>query len=244
MSRPTLNLGLLAALAAAQAALPVLPRLVRRASTEEEQARPPEGPLTPPPGAFAIWGPLFATSLAYLLVRLRGAARRETGMPDAFVALTFALNSLWTLNSQFRRLDVLSVALIGVAATSATIAVERSTAADPADRARAALVGPLAGWLTVATAANVEAAANVHRGRLRRAGETRRAVGLLAGASALLGVQARRNHGNLPFAAASGWGLAGILLKAGRERRAAVAAVALLGLAGLGTAVRSGRTSR
>lgn len=244
MSRPTVQLGLLAALAVVQAALPALPRLIRRASTEQEQARPPEGPLTPPPGAFAIWGPLFATSLAYPLVRLRGADRRETGTADALVGLTFALNSLWSLNSQFRRLDALSVALIGAAATSATAAVERSTSADPADRARAALVGPLAGWLTVATAANLEVAGNVHRGRPRRAWETRRAAGLLAAASALLGLQARRNHGNLPFAAASGWGLAGILLKAGRERRTAVAVVALLGLTGLGASVLGGRTSR
>jgi hypothetical protein len=236
-----------AALAVAQAVVPVLPRVVRRAATEQERSGPVQGPLTPAPGTFAIWGPLFATGIAYPLVAARATDRRTDPAGDVLVGAAFALDIAWSVNSQFRRLGWLSLGLIAGAATAAGVAVDRAERRDPAggpDRARAALVGPLAGWLAVAAVANLETAANLRLGRPDGASEDRRAVGLLAAASALIGWASLRNRGNLPYAAASGWGLGGILVRALRERRPRVARAAAVGLTTVAAAAATGRRAR
>jgi TspO/MBR family protein len=245
--RPLVPPPVLVALAVAQAVVPVLPRVLHYAPTEEEQSRATSGPLTPVPAAFAVWGPLFATSIAYPLVARRGDDRAGDPAGDPLVAAAFALDVLWSLNTQFRRLDGVSVALIAAAGAAAGTAVERAERRRPAgapDRARAALVGPLAGWLAVATAANLETTLNLRRGRPRRGPETRRAVGLLAGATAVIGSAALRNRGNPGYAAAAGWGLGGILVRAVREGRREVAGAAALSLLGVGAAALAGRRGR
>lgn len=237
----------LTALAVLQATAPALPRLVRRAATEQEQARPTEGPLTPAGGAFVIWAPLFATGIAYPLIAHRGTDPRTDPAGDALVATAFALDIAWTLNSQFRRLGWVSVALIAGAATAAGAAVDRAERRHPAgdpDRARAALIGPLAGWLAVATAANLETATNLRRGQPRPGPEDRRAARVLTAAGAVLAATTLRNRGNLPYAAASSWGLAGILVKALREKRTPVVRAAALGLGAVLAGTLGGRITR
>lgn len=72
-----------------------------------------------------IWAPLFASSIAHAVGDLRDAVRGRgsPSLPGWLVNATLAGNIAWSLNSQFRRLDRLSVALIAASAASATGAV-------------------------------------------------------------------------------------------------------------------------
>ncbi|MCO1657608.1 hypothetical protein [Pseudonocardia humida] len=227
------------ALAVAQPLSTRLARWTGRGTPEVEQAAATEGPVTPAGGAFVIWAPLFAGSLAHASAE---AGRVRAGLPSAGAAgwwanAALAGNVAWSLNSQFRRLDEVSVALIlgsAAAATTAAALAERGRAG-PASTGLARSFGPLAGWLCVAGVANVETTLNLRRGRPRdAAAEERRAVLLVATASAIGSAATVAVRGNPLFTLAAGWGLGGIAVKALRHRRTPVAIAA--GLAGLALA--------
>lgn len=204
---------------------------------ETERAREAKGPVTPVGGAFVIWAPIFVCLLAF------GARRSRVDDPPldpgtlALVRVSLLGNVAWNLSAQLHGFGWSTVGLIGASAATATAAVarlERSRHATREARLSANLVAPLAGWLTVATFANVETTQ-------RQTGTTARlAAGTLipiAAAAAGCGVVATR--ANPLYTSAAAWGLAGIAVRnAGRRPRLASAAtVGLLGVLALAAVV-------
>lgn len=218
------------------AAQPLSTRLARwsgRGTPEVEQAAATEGPVTPAGGAFVIWAPLFVGNLAYATAEAGRVRTGDTssGAAGWWVNAALAGNVAWSVNSQFRRLDEVSVALIFGSAAAATTAValaERGRAG-PAGRALAGSFGPLAGWLCVAGFANVETTLNLRRGRPPDDQAVRRAVFLITAASTVGSVAAVAVRGNPLFALAACWGLGGIAVKALRRRQTPVVITAGLG---------------
>lgn len=181
-----------------------------RGRPEVEQARESEGPITPANGAFAIWAPIFACVLAYGVQRVRLRDELEEPRAEALARASLIGNILWSLNAQFRDFGWQSLALIGGSAIAATGAVARYTRVRPeSDQARryGYLLAPLAGWLSVATFANLETTQRV-TGARSQAVLTPPVTLLLASAATLGGVAATK--GNDAYAAAVVWGLAGI----------------------------------
>lgn len=226
------------------AAQPLSTRLAQwsgRGTPEVEQAVATEGPVTPAGGAFVIWAPLFAGNLAYAAAEVGRVRAGDTlaGAAGWWANAALAGTVAWSLNSQFRRLDEVSVALILGSAGAATTAValaERGRAG-PSGRDLARSFGPLAGWLCVAGFANVETTLNLRRGRPQDDRAVRRAVSLIAAASTVGSAAAVAVRGNPLFALAACWGLGGIAVKALRRRQAPVVVTA--GLGGLALAVSS-----
>jgi hypothetical protein len=215
-------------------------RLTGRGVPESEQARATEGPVTPAAGAFVIWGPLFGASIAYALRSARSDHRSDPTARSVarLMNISFASNVAWSLNSQLRRLDWVSVGLIFTGAASASAALlqaERHAQSSAAARVDANLIGPLAGWLAIASFANVETTLNLVRGQPPHAQQVRRALGLLSTASAASSAVAAASRGNLLFAAAASWGLAAIARKAVQDRSRPIAVTALLGVIALAT---------
>lgn len=231
------------ALAVAQPLVPALWRLTGRATPEVERAAADAGPVTPDDRAFVIWGPLFAGSLAYAVSEARRCRAGEptAGRAGRWAAAALAGNVAWSLNSQLRRLDEASVALILGSAAAATTAVVR----DGRDRRGGGLLGPsfgaLAGWLCVAAVANVETALNLRRGRPDDRKSTRRAALLVGVASTAAAAVATAVRGNPAFALAAGWGLGGVAVKARRHRQPAVVATAAGGLIAVAAAALRAR---
>lgn len=229
------------------AAAPLSTRLARwtgRGAPEVEQAAAAEGPVTPAAGAFVIWAPLFAGSLAYAVSDLKGVRDGGGVSPCAGWLANAALagNVAWSLNAQFRRLDEASVALIGASLTTsaAAVALAQRHPARPENRTLARHIGALAGWLSVATFANIETALILRRGRLDDEAAARRAAALVAVASVVASAIAVGLRGNPPFALAAGWGLGGVALKAHRRNQRLVVAAASAGvLAVAGSSVGS-----
>ena len=157
------------ALAAAQPLSTRMARWTGRGRAEIDQATASEGPVTPVGWAFVIWAPLFAGSLAYGATDLRRvrAGEAASGAAGWWANAALAGNVAWSLNSQFRRLDEVSVALIlgSASAATASVALAERDPAGQAGRAASRCVGPLAGWLCVAGFANIETTRNLRRGR-------------------------------------------------------------------------------
>ncbi|MDD7917463.1 hypothetical protein [Actinomycetospora callitridis] len=227
------------ALATAQPMSTQMARWTGRGTTETEQATATEGPVTPVGWAFVIWTPLFAGSLAYAATDLRRVRAGEavSGAAGWWANAALAGNVAWSLNSQFRRLDEVSVALILGSASAATVSVALAER-DPEGAAGAAAsryIGPLAGWLCVAGFANVETTRNLRRGRPEGEDADRGAVRLVAAAATVGSATAVVVRGNPGFAVAACWGLAGIAMKALRDGRAPVATAAGLGALAVAT---------
>lgn len=91
-------------------------------------------------------------------------------------------------------------------------------------------IGPLAGWLTIAAAANLDSTLVETRGHLPRAVASRRSVALVTAASAAATAITVVTRGNSGYAAAAAWGLGGIVLRNQRESRPNVAAAAATGM--------------
>lgn len=205
-------------------------RVISGLSPETDAARRDSGPVTPADGAFAIWGPLFVSSVAHAVVLSRSAGD-DIGLIRSWSLAAFALNGAWSVNAQSGPLKLRSLGLLlGVAGSAVTSlllasASDRSTSGQAADT-----IGGLAGWLSVAAFAHLETTANALGERPMRESEDRRAMALVAGASAAAAGLAWSSRGNLPFAAAAGWGLGGVAWRAGSERRRGVRAAALIGL--------------
>jgi tryptophan-rich sensory protein len=237
--RPAVGLSL----ALAQPLATQLARWTGRGTTEVEQARQSEGPVTPAGGAFVIWAPLFAGSLACAISDLR---RTRAGLATSAAAGWWANAALagttaWSLNAQFRRLDRISVALIlasASAATTSTALAERH----PTEHAASRYIAPLAGWLCVASFANIETTRNLRDERPTPSDTTTRATRTLVAAAATGSAATVVVRGNPLFALTACWGLTGTTVKAVRNRQPLVALTA--GAGALGIAISSLLTRR
>jgi hypothetical protein len=197
---------------------------------EVEQARETEGPITPATGAFAIWGPIFACLLVYGVQRTRSPEETEDSQAGALARVSLIGNLLWSLNAQYRDFGWQSLALIGASAATATGSVARYArlgGQDPSARRAGFLLAPLAGWLSVAAFANLEATQRFTQSSSQRV-LTPPIILAMATASTVGGVVATK--GNPLYSAAAAWGLGGIARK-NAPRDSTLAAVALAGLA-------------
>lgn len=214
-----------------------------RGRSEVDQARETEGPVTPANGAFVIWGPIFASLIAYGAQRLSSAGDVEDKSARNLIRASLIGNILWSLNSQFKSFGWQSVALIGSSALTATASValyERLGENDETAKRAANLIAPLAGWLSVATFANIDTTQRLTKSP-SRSWLSADIIVPIAAMTAACGVVATR--ANPFYTIAAGWGLGGIALKNRRERPklASTALVGLLGVCALSLIVRRSR---
>lgn len=204
----------------------------------EERSDDTRGPITPAKGAFAIWGPLFVGNLWLAWKSFFGgrSASRSERRIAWLNSLAFAGNTGWSLQAQFGGLGWPSVAIIATSAAAATAGLIEAETAQPDSgftRLAARTTGPLAGWLTVATFANLDATMTASHGRPSPKQAEKRAMLLIGAASGVAVACSLASKGNPGYAAAAGWGLRGIVLRNIRERRPRVAAIAGAGVAGV-----------
>jgi hypothetical protein len=109
----------------------------------------------------------------------------------------------------------------------ALLAAERAAPHTPAGRTAAGLLGPLAGWLTVASFANLDATLSA---RSVRRPSMARTYGLLGAASAAAAGLTVASRGNLGNTGAATWGLGGIAVRARRDHNRALAVAAAPGV--------------
>lgn len=168
--------------------------------------------VTPAGYAFTIWGVIFLTLLAYALVYAwRGTdpkiARR--------LAIAMGANTLWSLYVQSFAIDFVSVAIIIVGLSSALLALGSAVRSGQSGIERMlarAGAGLLAGWLSVAAAANI-AAAMQHAGlSFGDIGEPVIALLLLLAFGGLAILVAGRTR-SFYYAGAVCWGLIAIAVK-------------------------------
>lgn len=214
-------------LAATQPVAAYVTKLTGYGVSEADRAREVDGPVSPAPGAFAIWLPLFATSIAHgahlLGTPVRGVPlRRATRLMNA----AYFSNAAWSLYAQLRGLGWPSVGIISGATASAIAALleaERASGRQHEAAGAARAVAPLAGWLTLAAFANVEATLNETGRRPDRPHENRRAMALLGAACATAAAVTFASRGNRLYSAAVAWGLGGVLIRNLRAGNVAVA---------------------
>lgn len=221
--------------AVAQVALPtlLLPR-VRRT------IEPPDV-VQPAPWTFAVWLPIYATSLAYAAHQARPAQRtdpvlREIGWP---LGAAFAMNGIWAPLVATRRYWAAQAALVGIGA-AAGVARRRLTAAEREGRItpghRRFAVAPTAGlsaWGTAAAAVNLASMIAAY-GPVRGRGATDALA--VATMAAVGGVSTLVVRGAGPasttatgYGATVLWALTGVA--AGQRRRSRPAALAAVGAA-------------
>lgn len=200
----------------------------------DQRAAETDNPVIPIAPAFAIWGPIFAANLNHAI---RTYTRRDDPLirrTDWLSATAFAGNTAWELWTQYRHMGWRSVGVILVPTIAANAAMLKATHADEAEPSRDLVLSsmaPLAGWLTVATAANIASARVAEGGATGPVTQTRAAVPIVAGAAAAVSALAYAGKGNALYAGAAGWGLAGIAVRNVRDRNRPVALTALAGLA-------------
>lgn len=232
-------------LALAELAVGYLPRLgvgteiaLRSAATENS--------VTPAGYAFVIWAVIYLVLIVYAVVfAWRGVQRR----PAVRLAVAMGANALWALYVQFFAIDFVSVAIILVGLVFSLLALGSAVRLETTGLERAlarAGSGLLAGWLTVAAAANIAAAmqgADMSFGDL---GEPMVALLLLL-AFGGLGVLTAGRTRSFYYAAAAAWGLVAVAAKrwdagAAMDMVIAIAAVAIAAAIG-GMALAARRAS-
>jgi uncharacterized membrane protein YfcA len=202
-------------------------RLSGSAQPEEARARAVEGPVTPDGAAFAIWGPLFVASALYAA----GSGGKQARRADVLAGIAFGANSLWNILTQLRGLGWFSVAVITLAASGATGSMlAHVRRQDRISWRQAKLIGGLAGWLSVALFANIEASLNSTTDKPPTDIEERRAAALVSVASAAAVSANYFSRGNPAYALAAGWGLGGVAVKAAKQKHRNVLLVASGGL--------------
>ena len=125
-------------------------------------------------------------------------------------------------------------------AVSALIGAERFAPRSREATLSANAVAPLAGWLTLATFANLEATLNETSGRPDERRERARSIALLAAAGAAGGAVAAASR-NRWYTAAIAWGLGGVVVRNARDRKTAVTVVAGVGFCAFLAATLLGR---
>ncbi|WP_305788299.1 hypothetical protein [Symbioplanes lichenis] len=200
-------------LGASTAALVLVPTLGPVLAGTEEGADDFDTDITPPSYAFAIWGPIFASSAAGTIQHLTRPADPVNRRHGWWLAGAHATNALWSLAAQSGRFRY-TAAILPVAAGLAAQAHRRLQPERGEDvPARAAGIAPhstglLLGWTAVASVVNVFAVRR--RGRLAattRTGRSAAAGAVLAAAGVLSAAVAAEKRGYVAIAAASGWAL-------------------------------------
>lgn len=218
------------AVVAAAAAQALVPSLVPLAGIDREEERRDGTAITPPPYAFAIWGPIFAASIANAVQQALPAHRHDRvnevgGWP---LVGAHTLNAAWALAAQPGRFATSPFVLAGAVACAAT-AYRRQQREEAAgiDRLAPASTGLLLGWIGLASVVNTATVAQ----RLGAAPDAPVTTGLwTASAVGVAGLAAatilRSRHGALPLAASVGWGLGTTAATLGRPRLARAGALA------------------
>lgn len=220
--------------AGAQASVGQLSRVTKSGKPIDVRAAETDNPVIPLAPAFAIWGPIFAANFAH-------AARTYTRRDDPLIrrtgwlsAAAFAGSTAWELWSQYRGIGWRSVGIILAPAVAANTAMLTAVNADEDEPSRDLVLNsmaPLAGWLTVATAADIASARVAEGGATGPITQTRAALAIVAATTAAASTLAYTSRGEPRYAAAAGWGLAGIAVRNLKDRNRPVAVAALAGLA-------------
>ncbi|MXP64050.1 hypothetical protein E0493_11915 [Roseomonas sp. M0104] len=208
--------------------------------TQAEMSARSQTAVVPQGYAFSIWGLLFALSIAWGIWQVLpdggkdSVAARRLGWP---LAAAFAASILWMILSQLTEngwhLVLVILVVLGASLTAFFInrnLVHRGAARGWPERwIVQPLVGMLAGWVSVATFANIAGAALVS-GAIQAegaAGTLAAVLILLAAGGFTLGVLWAA-HGSPWYAAATAWALLAILYAntLGRDLNLAVAVVA------------------
>lgn len=201
----------LVALAVGEAAVGFLPRLGIGSDIAARSAVT-ENSVTPAGYAFAIWGLIFLVLAVYAVVFAWRGTERKLALR---LAIAMGANTLWSLYVQFFRIDFVSVVIIAIGLTFALLALGSALKMTNGGMERLlarAGAGLLAGWLTVAAAANIAAAmqdAGLSFGDL---GEPVVALLLLL-AFGGLGVLTAGRTRSFYYAAAAAWGLVAVAVK-------------------------------
>ncbi|WP_019586415.1 hypothetical protein [Deinococcus apachensis] len=178
-------------------------------------------PVVPALYTFAIWGPIYVSSLAYavygLLPGQRGRELHRRVGP--YAAAAFGASTLWALAAGFPPPWVTwgTVAMIFAMFGSLLVALLRASRLARTRADHLLTVSPLAlyaGYVTLATVANTAASlkasgVNTPLGL----GVTPWAVLMLAAAGGLASFVARRTGGPLAYGAAAIWGLIGVAVQ-------------------------------
>ena len=214
-----LRRGVLGTAAAAQTLVPTLgPRLTGR----DEGTDRYDTDITPPDYAFAVWGPIFAVTLA-------DAVRQAAGKPGGAAVMwplagAYVLNTAWSATAQARRFRATPPILAAEVACAAT-AYRRLQKEPSASALTAGATGLLLGWTALAATVNAIAA------RRRPTSPSVAAGSAAAVAAAVCATVLSSRRGYVPLAAATAWGLGTTALTS--HRPAVVRAVAGLGTAGV-----------
>jgi hypothetical protein len=209
----------------------------------EELSNSLDLPLVPANGTFAIWGPLYAGSLALAGYQASPARRadpvlRRVRLP---MAIAFAGNAAWVPLFTSRRYTAALGAILTTLAGS-SVAYARASSAGALTPMQASLVrapaGALSGWISVATPSAVTAALISGQQSRQSSGVPRWPVPVVAVVTGLAAAVTRRLSSSASYPAAVSWGLAG--LAANRHAKPAVRVTAAGGAAVLvATAVAS-----
>lgn len=227
--------------AVAQVALPALlpPRF-------DARDQPPDV-IQPSPATFAVWLPIFATSVGYAAHQARPSLRdqalpRTVGWP---LATAFACTGVWAPLLRKQQYWAAQLALLGIAAGAETArrrlaAVETTSGLTRSEqRAVVPATAMLAAWGAAAAAVNLAAMLSAY-GLVRPGRPTTIAGNVLVlalGAAGAVGSSPRAPATTRAYAGTLLWAFGGIV--AGQRRRApsaalsaALAATAVLGAAG------------
>jgi hypothetical protein len=189
--------------------------------------------------AFAIWGLIFAWSVALAFWQLQRGQRRNAALAESWplIAAAWFFNTAWELYVPRFDLDWISLVIIVLGFLAAAGASLRLTAVAARSSAERWLlrypVLLLAGWLSVAVFANLAATLTLY-GLGGEAAVRDSAIIVVAGVTA--GALAARLRGALPYLLAAAWGLAAVVVAnlTGGSALAATAAVAALAMTALG----------
>lgn len=219
-----------AAVVAAAVAQAVVPSLVPLFGNSREETERNDTAITPPPYAFAIWGPIFAASIANAIQQglpdKRGARVNQAGGWP--LAGAYALDAAWALVAQPGRFALTPFVLGGAVACAATAyRQQQHVHAAGIERLAPASTGLLLGWTGLAVVVNAASVAQDlgvdADAPTTTAAWTATAVGVAtAAAIAIL----RSRHGYLPLSASVGWGLITTAATPERPRLARIGAFA------------------
>lgn len=241
---------LLAQAAVVTAALAQLPTAALGASgrggtpTVEELSNSFDVAVVPANYAFAVWGPIYAGSLALAGYQALPARRADPVLRR--VRLPFAAacagNAAWVLLFTRRRYVPALGAILTTLAGSTT-AYARSSSGPTLTPTQARLVrapaGALSGWISVATPSAVAITLLAHGRDRLGLGATGWALPVLAAVTGVAAAVTRRLPQSLTYPAAVVWGLAGIA--ANRRSAPAVRRTASAGAAGVAATALTAR---
>ncbi|OYW46882.1 MAG: hypothetical protein B7Z08_01610 [Sphingomonadales bacterium 32-68-7] len=202
-------------------------------------------PIVPANYAFAIWGAIYGLSVLFAAVQLvPGQADPLLPRLGRPLAALFALSTLWLAFARFGPLWGTVPAIAAMLVLAAWVLIAVATRADGLAGYRQWLIlglaGLYAGWLTVATFANVtEVAAASGFGFFGLSLPAWTVLALIAGTVLACAILAQ-SRGAWPYAAAVSWALVAIAIaNVVRDRQPAVVAVSLVCLAAVLTAAWS-----